>query len=414
MYRRDDTEMLFRGESLSTRTDQATEALRREVKEWPADDLLGRPVAEIVEHLVANHSLNAPVLDADAAAILDEDQHVEHTLSGRNAWEFGNGPVNVTFRRITLAVPFTGEAEMFRLRPGASNLNPPRGRLAGNSLQLDWENPVAEQPDPQRVRTELLKELENVKWYLTAVTAGVAGHNTQLRTLAATLVNERRTKLTADRGLRGSLGFPVRRRADADRYAVPVRRKHLTTSVRSAGIPAAPAAPYLPDEDYEQVLRVLAHQRTALERTPSLAEDMDEEKIRDFLLIGLNAQFEGRAAGEVFNRVGKTDILVREQDKNIFIGECKFWRGPKTIDTTLDQLLGYLAWRDTKAALLLFIRTGTPSEVIDKALARLKEHPQYAATGPGDIAGERYNFVFCSPTDPQQRVRLAFLPFVLV
>lgn len=115
VYRRNDSKLLFRGESLSNRADQATEALRREVKEWPADDLLGRPVAEIVEHLVANHSLDAPVLDADAAAILDEDQHVEHTLSGHNTWAFGDGPVDVTLRRITLAVPFTGEAEMFRL-----------------------------------------------------------------------------------------------------------------------------------------------------------------------------------------------------------------------------------------------------------------------------------------------------------
>jgi hypothetical protein len=45
---------------------------------------------------------------------------------------------------------------------------------------------------------------------------------------------------------------------------------------------------------------------------------------------------------------GKTDILIRDNDKNIFIAECKFWGGPKLFKETIDQLLGYTSWRDTK------------------------------------------------------------------
>ncbi len=85
---------------------------------------------------------------------------------------------------------------------------------------------------------------------------------------------------------------------------------------------------------------------------------LDEEKIRDLLLVFLNAQYEGDAAGEVFNAAGKTDILIRVGDRNVFIAECKIWKGPKTIRDALGQLLSYLTWRDTKAALLVFIRIG--------------------------------------------------------
>ena len=38
---------------------------------------------------------------------------------------------------------------------------------------------------------------------------------------------------------------------------------------------------------------------------------------------------EGQATGETFNAAGKTDILLRIDGKNVFIGECKFWKGPK-------------------------------------------------------------------------------------
>jgi hypothetical protein len=63
-----------------------------------------------------------------------------------------------------------------------------------------------------------------------------------------------------------------------------------------------------------------------------------------------NGVFKGQATGETFNFQGKTDILIRVEGKNVFIAECKFWKGEKALLATLDQLLSYLSWRDTKAA----------------------------------------------------------------
>jgi hypothetical protein len=53
----------------------------------------------------------------------------------------------------------------------------------------------------------------------------------------------------------------------------------------------------------------------------------------------------------VFNAAGKTGILIRAEDRHFFIAECKIWRGLKTVREALTQLLAYLTWRDTKAAL---------------------------------------------------------------
>jgi hypothetical protein len=54
--------------------------------------------------------------------------------------------------------------------------------------------------------------------------------------------------------------------------------------------------PVLPEAQYQQALAVLRNARNALERTPSMTANLDEEKIRDLLLVLLNAQFEGAAA----------------------------------------------------------------------------------------------------------------------
>ncbi|MCL6115267.1 hypothetical protein M5085_10885, partial [Neisseria meningitidis] len=111
------------------------------------------------------------------------------------------------------------------------------------------------------------------------------------------------------------------------------------------------------DEDYQSALRVLRNQRHALERTPSVAAKLDGEEIRDMLLVGLNAQFEGDAGGELFNGAGKTDILIRVDDRNIFIGECKVWSGPRTMDDVLFKLFGDLVWLHIKAPTFLTRRS---------------------------------------------------------
>jgi hypothetical protein len=79
----------------------------------------------------------------------------------------------------------------------------------------------------------------------------------------------------------------------------------------------------------------------------------------------------------------------------------------------LDQLLGrYLAWRDTKAALLLLIRDVNVSEAIGKALAAVTRHPNHLR--PGKIrTEERHDFVMHATGDKDREIRLAFLPFLI-
>jgi hypothetical protein len=194
---------------------------------------------------------------------------------------------------------------------------------------------------------------------------------------------------------------------------VPVARRKITVAHRPAAHGPFQPEPYLPDAQYEQALEVLRNARNALERTPSMTAHLDEERIRDLLLVFLNAQFEGAAAGEVFNGAGKTDILIRAGDRNVFIAENKIWKGPKTIRDALTQLLSYLVWRDTRAALLLFIRSGETTAIIDKTVAEIKMHPNFKRFRGTVATGERYDFVLHANGDPNQEIRLAFLPFAL-
>lgn len=88
--------------------------------------------------------------------------------------------------------------------------------------------------------------------------------------------------------------------------------------------------------------------------------------------------------------------------------------GPATIRGALGQLLSYLAWRDTKAALLVFIRHGEPpTQVISEAVKEIEGHPNHKRTFGTGEDGERYNFIVHAAGDPDREIRLAFLPFAL-
>jgi hypothetical protein len=280
-------------------------------------------------------------------------------------------------------------------------------------LRLTWAGDAQASASPDAIKTFFDGRLDTIEQHLSWARADIGRYNANLRTLVRSGFTQRKARLLADRKLEASLGYPVRERPDASRYSVPVTRRKVDTPRRPIASGPFQPEPVLPDKQYEQALEVLRNARNALERTPSMTAHLDEEKIRDLLLVFLNAQFEGDAVGEVFNAAGKTDILIRVGDRNVFIAECKIWKGPKTIRDALEQLLSYLTWRDTKAALLVFIRSGQPAAIISKAITEIEGHPNYKRTPGTGEDGERYDFVLHANGDPNREIRLAFLPFAL-
>jgi hypothetical protein len=387
---------------------QQGEALKA-IEEWDPDQFLATAEADVIDYLVAKYSVDCPVLDrnrTEQLPISEEVRTVQAAFPG-----FNGDTIQRRMTKIVVVVPFTGEKDVFRLHPSRS-WSPARAQVREGELRLSWTGDPQVGMDATAIRRHFDGEIDSIERTLSAAHSDIDRYNATLRTGITSKVAERRAKLLADRQVEAGLGFPVRQRPDAAQFSVPVARRKVEPRRPTASGPFRPD-PVLPEAQYEQALAVLRNTRNALERNPSMTSHLDEEKIRDLFLVPLNAQFEGAAAGEVFNAAGKTDILIRAEDRNVFIGECKIWKGPKTIQDALGQLLSYLTWRDTKAALLLFIRKGEPSTIIGKSIKEIEGHPNYKRTHAGGQDGERYDFVLHANGDPNREIRLAFLPFAL-
>lgn len=146
-----------------------------------------------------------------------------------------------------------------------------------------------------------------------------------------------------------------------------------------------------------------------MERHPSTYASKQEEDLRDFLLMTLFTHYPN-TTGETFNKKGKTDILVRHDGKNVFVGECKFWKGLKAFHETIDQILGYLTWRDSKAAIVCFVNNKELNPVLEQILTGTPEHACFMRL-ESKKSESWSQFEFRLKSDATRNVHLAVLCF---
>lgn len=111
-----------------------------------------------------------------------------------------------------------------------------------------------------------------------------------------------------------------------------------------------------PSQIYEKILEIISRTGNDMERRVLSHKDRNEPELRDVLLASLNSHKDIFSSGESFNKRGKTDILVSSLNETIFIAECKIWRGKKSLQEAITQLLSYLTWQDNRVALIVFYK----------------------------------------------------------
>lgn len=397
-------EVLFMQGELDSALRATVQKLLEDVQGWDPDQLLTQSENEVAAYLMEKYSVHCPELKRDEV-YADEPVDVKQVVR-----DFDRN-IQVPATRLRVHVPDEGERIFFGLRPSSFTYNPPRADVTDTELILTFEE---RQLDGDRVRGQLDHELGEIERWLAWSREMAERHNASLLDIALSAIRRRKEKLLRDRQTVAGLGIPVRRSGDAPSYAVPVtrRRPNITKPpVRTSG--GYEPEPTLSDADYEEAIRIISNSCRQLERSPSTTLRLDEEERRDLLLVALNSQFEGQAGGEVFNGAGKTDILLRVDNRNVFIAECKIWRGAKAFTAAIDQLLGYLVWRDTKAAIVLFIEVKSATDVVKKAAEALAGHPRCIRALGGTTPDERLDFVLLAEEDPAREIHVAQLPVII-
>ncbi|TWR26982.1 hypothetical protein FPZ42_08075 [Mucilaginibacter achroorhodeus] len=165
---------------------------------------------------------------------------------------------------------------------------------------------------------------------------------------------------------------------------------------------------------YFQILDYMLQLGTGLEAYRSLATKMDEERYRDYFVNYLDAISNSHTAtGETFHGSGKSDILIRNSNKEVLlVAECKLWGGKTHLTKALDQLFKrYVIWRDGKAALLIFNTTASGfTKIMETAVETVKSHPLYLKF-EGQRKETSYSYTFRHFKDSDKTIKLELILF---
>jgi len=379
-----------------------------EIERYDRNRFLNSPVAALAEYFAAKYRCDAPKLDEGGLTVdqteakVDVSQFPDRLVRDRSRSLLRPGT------RISLFLPFEGESDLLQYTPSTRFMNGgAAARVEGNVIVMDYLTDIPDEESLRRWKDDILS---TIRQYVGWIANDTANWNRSLHSDAKQAIEARRDRLLRSQGLVASLGIPLAARDDAPKtYAV-------STVVRRTPVPPpASESPFTPEpalaaEQFEQILSLTRPVGATIERDPQAFAALNEESLRSLFLATLNSHYRGTATGETFNAQGKTDILIREHDRNIFIAECKIWRGAKSFTDALDQLFGYATWRDGKLALIVFVRQKGFSEVLSQVPSLVTSHPAYRR-GMHRRSESEWHCTVASESDPTRERSVAILAF---
>jgi len=380
------------------------------IRSLDQNTLLNSYEDEIVAMLVNQFRLDVPAIIDDQIHVADHGEtQVDVSRDPNRGFIDRSKPFYDLGTKITIAVPFVGDPQLFKVRPNMYSHRMPDGVIVDKEIHFVY---TTAGEDTKVIESAFKRTVIEIKQYLD-VMRGFADNlfNNQLEALIRQQVNARKNKILSGVGMVASLGLPIKRReGPPTTYAIPLKRRKPKIQLPPATTTAFPPEPILALEEYEHILSIMKNMVRVMELSPKAFEKMKEEDLRTHFLVQLNAQYEGNASGETFNFQGKTDILLRINGKNVFIGECKFWKGEKVLTETIDQLLSYLSWHDTKTAILLFNRNANLSKVLQQVSPTVKSH-QVCKKEHSQIDETTFRYTFTQPNDPNRHLLLTVMVF---
>lgn len=401
--------VVFRNESL----DAVLEAKQREIfatiESETENYILNINETDYVEHLLSNNKIEPVKLDFKNVFVSDEEQLIPAEKFPYNFNVYSGKSYKKSV--IIYHIPFEGDYLLLAYKTNPNFLGwEPEFRIIDNCVCI--EIIAFDENNPDYIKHEAEHTISKLKEIIGHHTTQITKFYNQLPTEILAKIKSRKETLLKKRNLVASLGVPIKKVENLPTtYSIPFPKIKQKISVK----PIVKDTSYIPDPaiddgTYFQILQLIHDVGQIFEKYPSTYEGKDEESLRDLFLFQLQPRFEGEASAETFNKSGKTDIIIKHEGKNVFVAECKFWHGQKQYLDTIDQLLGYLTWRDSKTAVIVFVKNKDFSGVLSQIKDISSQHPCFQ-----NFINQKddtwFNFIFHIPGDRNKSIKLAVLLF---
>jgi len=390
----------------------AIDALTKEVDDTPDADVLGWDYDQWRAYLERKWGMETIEYDNSRAEQLVEVQR-EHVSRGYDIFtDRMPGDVYRT-HDVRLEIPVIPSDTLQVISDQHLATNPFSLVSAYPPFDYDHQNGIVSVV-VNATEAEIKRGRDNVREAITRYNNNIAEQNRTFVGEVARAVAAKKDRVTSkNRGLddlAAKVGIRLIKKADVG-AVVPTPPK-----VRPRIAPILPPKrqpqqrPVLDEKTFNAIFELLDNQCRQFERTPQVFNHLQEEGLRDVILSGLNAVFEGAAGGETFRGSGKVDIHLQIAQGEVFVCEIKFWGGAGSLHETVGQLRGRLTWTDSYGVALILSRNVGFSDVLKTVEQTI---PQLAGYVQGSIRKVDERHFAARFTVPSDAARTAEIHIVL-
>lgn len=381
--------------------------MQRKINGLADETILNVSEDEYIEFLIGEYTLETPVIDFEHPTI----EHRTVLIPNNYPSHYSNIPREKECLCIRYYVDFKGDPALLSYHP-STWLSSGSGRFTifGHRLYTDI---LTETRDAEQVKRNYESEKDSAQRVLGYLETEINAYNQGVPEKARLMFKRRKEAIKAKYSFISDLGIPTTSDSkDPKTYSVPaisrrVKEPEADTGSRKVLHPD----PTIDEKEFRQILNALYSIGSFYEKRPNVTSIMNENALRDLFLGQLQTTFSSYAAvGEAFNVHGKTDILLKHGNGVLFVAECKIWKGKESLLSAISQLLGYLSWRETKAALLIFADKTSMSTVISGVKENVPSHPNFLKEESSSKETWFY-YRFVLNQDKSRQVHLAILVF---
>ncbi len=403
---------LFRDYELRRLFEDTLQRVSARIERYTNDEIMANDLQILCANLYEEFKI-APVsiLAEDVGKRTFKQGKVNKFLSAYQSWD-GPKIIVVDGAILRCVYQFEGSAILFQCQGSTFSLSGyPDIEVGNGEIVLEYHYAIQDIDKPtwnDEVEKRKAADIESVRQGLNYVNHDVRDFDSGFKNQIMQMLATRKQKVE------------VFYRAAKVVKVCPVTSeygRHVLNPVKRQLLPIAHSyenheVTYLIDEtSYEEILNVIKHIVSTMERTPKSYRGMQEEDLRNAVLAGLNGMFLSRATGEAFRNNGKTDICIESENRAAFVAECKMWTGDKAVAEALDQLDGYLTWRDCKTALIYFVRRKDFISILGKVETILSAVP--FLSGVRSQGENEWRCVMASRSCPGQQKQVRVLLFNL-
>ncbi len=378
--------MHYRDETITDFYKELINKVRTIILKEPEAQIIGSETEELAQYYFKGHSFAILEFDPEREITWTPEDYVKTIRAHERDHGYQElGDIDFACQRIKVDVPiiFNKDAkEIAKLISSVSYWIPVENEYTWTNRMISFiveTKGYGIKMDEDGMAQAIRGRLNRIKEILKRKNNDINKENINFLNQIRNLIEERKREIKQNKetieALTKKINIPIKRVVQQGATKICFERRSIIKNIKP--IPHLPEDYRLDETKVNEIIEVIDNQSKSFEKTPKALKLLREDNLRDLILSNINSIFQGKATGETFSKNGKTDIYLNIDKGNILVFECKLWGGKKLFLDSINQLRGYLTWRQNYGVLIFFVKVKNFTKILSEVVPLIQESESY-------------------------------------